>query len=70
MMPIPLDRGELIAQLARRDMSQREMAEIIGARPSTFSSWIRGVNPAPDGLREAVEHALGLRRGALAVKEK
>ena len=64
-MPIPLDRGELLAQLARREMSQREVAEMIGCRPSSFSSWIRGVNPSPDGFRQRVEDALGLRRGAL-----
>ena len=63
-------RGELLAQLARREMSQRRVAEMIGWRPSSFSAWTRGVNPAPPRFREQIEDALGLRRGALTLKTK
>jgi hypothetical protein len=60
-----INQKELLAQLVRRGISQAQFAMSLGRRPSTFSAWIRGVNPAPKGFREDLEDELGLRRGAL-----
>jgi transcriptional regulator with XRE-family HTH domain len=60
-----INHRELVAQLVRRGISQEQFAMSLGKRPSTFSAWIRGVNPAPEGFRENLEDELGLRRGAL-----
>lgn len=64
----PIDRPELLAQLARRDLTQTQLAMLMRVRPSTFSSWARGINPAPEGFRESVEDALGLERGTLKAR--
>lgn len=62
-----INHNELVAQLVRRGISQGQFAMSLGRRPSTFSAWIRGVNSAPEGFREALEDELGLERGALRV---
>ena len=63
-----IDHRELLVHLVRRGISQGQFAMSLGKRPSTFSAWIRGVNPAPDGFRETLEDELGLRRGTLRNK--
>ena len=61
----PINRSELLVQLARCGLTQERFAQRIHVRPSTFSSWVRGVNPAPPGFAERVEDELGLERGSL-----
>ncbi|MCX6833523.1 MAG: helix-turn-helix transcriptional regulator [candidate division Zixibacteria bacterium] len=60
-----IDIRELRAELVRKDMTLAALALSLGIRPSTFSSYARGINPAPPDLRQRVEAALGLRRGTL-----
>lgn len=65
-----IDIRELRVELARRDLTQGELATRISTRPSTLSSWLRGVNPPPPQFRERVEEALGLHPGALLPLEQ
>ena len=64
-----VNRPELLAQLARREITQEKLAQRLAVRPSTFSSWVRGINPAPKGFTNSVEDALGLRRGTLKERQ-
>jgi transcriptional regulator with XRE-family HTH domain len=61
----PINRSELLVQLARCGLTQEQLAQRLHVRPSTFSSWARGVNPAPAGFADRVEDELGLERGSL-----
>ena len=63
-----IDQRGLLVELARRGLTQVQLAQKLKIKPSTFSSWIREINPAPERFREDLEDALGLRRGALKPK--
>ena len=56
---------ELKAQLARRGMTQLDLARLLGHPSSTVAEWIRGARPGPADLVNRIEKVLGLSAGAL-----
>jgi plasmid maintenance system antidote protein VapI len=63
---MPVDADVLRIELARRNLTQAQLAQLMRLPPTTFSSWVRGTHPAPDDLARKIEKALGLTSGALA----
>lgn len=59
----PVNLLKLRAELARRGMTQSDLASQLHERPTTFSAWLRGVNPAPSDLAERIAGQLGLSEG-------
>lgn len=66
MLPEEIDTAELRAQLARRGLTQLDLARLLGHPVSTFGNWFRGAHPAPADLVARIERALGLAAGTLA----
>jgi DNA-binding transcriptional regulator YdaS (Cro superfamily) len=62
-------RAALAVELARASMSQRALAERIGANDTTFSGWITGAHKGPEDLVARIEKALKLDAGTLAPTE-
>lgn len=65
MPDINLD--QLRIELARKDLTRRELAQLLGYPPTTLASWLNGVTPPPKGLVASIEAALGLNAGTLSV---
>ena len=63
---MPVNADALRVELARRNLTQTQLAQLMGLPPTTLSSWVRGAHPAPDDLTRKIEKALGLAGGALA----
>jgi ribosome-binding protein aMBF1 (putative translation factor) len=63
-----LNRTALRVELARRDLKQADLAQMIGKAPTTFSGWITGRHAPPDNLVVILEKTLKLPRGTLATK--
>lgn len=63
-----LDNDELRVELARRKLTQLNLAQALGLKVTTLTSWIRGAHPAPDDLPDRIERLLGLPRGQLVAK--
>jgi plasmid maintenance system antidote protein VapI len=63
---MPVDVDALRIELARRNLTQTQLAQLMKLPPTTLSSWVRGAHPAPDDLARMIEKALGLSAGALA----
>jgi plasmid maintenance system antidote protein VapI len=62
---MPVDVDALRVELARRKLTQTQLARLLDLSPTTFSSWVRGAHPAPDDLARKIEKTLGLAPGAL-----
>ena len=63
-----IDLHRLRDELIRRKLPLwRPARENLDTAPSTLSSWLTGARPAPEGLRERLETALGLPTGTLVV---
>lgn len=61
----PEFRTLLAVELARRGMTQRDLAERMNVPPTTLSDWLTGAHPARPNLRESIERALRLPPGTL-----
>lgn len=59
-------RTTIRIELARRGWRQADLAEKLGIRPTTLSSWLSGSYDGPPDLTQRIEVALGLDGGALA----
>lgn len=55
----------LRVELARRRLTQIQLAQLLRVPPTTLSTWVRGAHPAPNDLATRIEKALGLPLGAL-----
>lgn len=66
MLPDEIDVFELKSQLARRGMTQLDLARLIGRPSTTLYNWIRGEHPSPPGTPALLERVLELPAGALA----
>jgi plasmid maintenance system antidote protein VapI len=64
-----LDHSELKAELARRNLPQWRLAQLLGHAPSTLSEFLRGVRQPPADLGERIERALGLRPKSLCASQ-
>lgn len=63
-----LNRTALRVELARRDLKQADLAQMIGMAPTTFSGWITGRHAPPEDLVGILEKKLKLPKGTLATK--
>lgn len=52
-------------ELARRGLTQAELAHRAGMAPSSLSGWLRGIWPPQPGFVEKLEAALDLTPGTL-----
>src|SRR2546428_4934721 len=64
-LAMPVDGDALRVELARRDLTQTQLALLMKLPPTTLSTWIRGAHPAPSDLAGRIEKALGLAAGVL-----
>lgn len=46
--------------LARKGMTQLDLAHLLGVPPTSLSDWLRGAHPAPPNLVRRLEKALGV----------
>lgn len=60
----------LRAELARRGMTQLDLAHLLGHPVSTLSSWLRSAAPMPPDLARRIEAALDLAPGSLYPEEE
>lgn len=60
-----LDSTRLRVELARLNFTRRRLARELAVPPSTLSTWLHGVAPAPKDLTERIEVALRLSPGSL-----
>lgn len=51
--------------LATVGITQVELARRLSVPPTTLNGWLRTVHPAPAGLQQRIEVALGLPDGSL-----
>lgn len=63
--PAPKLRTEIAVHLARRSLTQRDLARLIKIPSTTLSDWLTGAHPAPPDLPLRIERALGLEPGSL-----
>ena len=61
-----LDLRELRGELARRGLTQGDLARQLAVPATTLGSWLLERHPAPDDLADRIESALGLEPGTLA----
>jgi transcriptional regulator with XRE-family HTH domain len=57
----------IAVELARKGMSQRDLADCLRVPDTTLSDWLRGRHPQPRHLRARIEQSLGLPFGSLPV---
>lgn len=57
---------KLRVELARRQMTQRDLAKEIGVAPTTLSGWVTGSHSCPSDLPSVLAKALGTDPAALA----
>lgn len=57
---------KLRVELARRRMTQRDLAKEIGVAPTTLSGWVTGAHAGPSDLPRVLAKALGADRASLA----
>jgi predicted transcriptional regulator len=60
-----IDLTALRAELARRGMTQVDLALVLRVSPTTLSGHLRGRHPAPSDLIDRIESVLGIQRGTL-----
>lgn len=63
-----VDRNVMRAALASKGLAQWQLAKKLGFEPSTFSDYVRGARPAPDGFTQRVARELGIDHKRLAVE--
>lgn len=61
-----IKRRELKAALARRGLSQHQLARKLGVAPSTFSGWVVGAYEPPADWLTRIEKLLQLEAGTLS----
>ena len=57
---------KLRVELARRQMTQRDLAKKIGVAPTTLSGWVTGSHSGPSDLPRVLAKALGTDPSTLA----
>jgi len=65
-MSAVLNPDRLRVELAKANLTKRQLAQKLGEPPSTLSTWLHGAAPAPVDLAERIEVVLHLERGSLS----
>ena len=55
-----VNKRVLKAALANEGMAQWQLAKKLGFEPTTFSDYLRGARPAPEGFAQRVARELGI----------
>jgi transcriptional regulator with XRE-family HTH domain len=55
-----IDLPRLRVELARKGLTQIQLAQKLDVPPTSLSGWLRGVHPAPEGLHRRISEVLGV----------